>query len=101
VPDYSIEVEIVIDNGITGHIATLGGLKLGHGKWLLKSSGEIEQLRAVLMENCPDRLEITEVTNQGELEALKLKWLGAGAATAPPLEDFAARINAGRSRLRE
>jgi hypothetical protein len=53
------------------------------------------------MESCPDRLEITELTDQRELEALKLKWLHKGAATAPPLEDFAGRMKAGGWRLRE
>ena len=100
-PDYLIEIENLIENGLTGHIATLGAMNLGNGKWLLKTSMGIDHLRAALMQSCPEPLEIAELADKRELEALKLKWLRAGAANPPPLEDFAARMNAGRWRLRE
>jgi hypothetical protein len=53
------------------------------------------------MENRPDQLQIIELDDQLKLEALKVKWLGAGGTTAPPLEDFKARLNTERWRLRE
>ncbi len=61
----------------------------------------IEQLQVALLENRPDKLQITELDDQLNLKALKVKWLGAGQATAPPLEDFTARVNDERWRLRE
>ena len=100
-PDYVLDVATAIDNRITGHIAMLGGIDLGDGKWLLKSPLSIEQLQVALLENRPDKLQITELDDQLNLKALKVKWLGAGQATAPPLEDFTARVNDERWRLRE
>jgi hypothetical protein len=89
--NFLIEVEPVSDNGITGHITTLGGgLRLTDGRCLLRTSMAIEQLRALLTQSCPNRLVVIELAEQQELEALKLKWLGEeGATTALLLEDFA------------
>jgi hypothetical protein len=99
--DYLIDVGTTIDNGITGHIATVGGMNLGNGKWLLASSMGIEQLRLALMENRPDQFQIIELVDQLKLETLKVKWRCAGGATAPPPGDFTARVNTERWRLRE
>ena len=71
----------------------LGGIHLGDGKWLLKSPLSIEQLQVALLENRPDKLQITELDDQLNLKALKVKWLGAGQATAPPLDEVTARVN--------
>jgi hypothetical protein len=99
--DYCFDVRTTIDNGARGHIATLGGMNLGNGKWLLKTSMSIEQLRVALMENRPDQLQIIELNDQLKPEALNVEWLDAGGATAPPLDDFTARVNTERWRLRE
>jgi len=100
-PDYVLDLGTAIDNGITGHIATLGGMDLGNGKWLLKSPLSIEQLQVALLENRPDKLQITELDDQLNPKVLKVKWLGAGQATAPPLDEITARVNDERWRLRE
>src|SRR5690242_5050427 len=92
---FFIDINTAIDNGISGHLVTLGGLNLGQSNWLLKSSMGIEQLGAALIQSNPDKLEITELRDQREVEALKLNWLGHAAATAPPLEDFVTRMTRG------
>jgi hypothetical protein len=100
-PAYFVAIKTIVDDGIMGRIATLGGLQFDDSQWLLNSSMKIEQLRAALMQNCPDRLDITELADQQKLETPQLKRLGAIAATAPPAEDFAAQIDAIRWRLRD
>jgi hypothetical protein len=87
------EPESEIDNGITGYIATLGGVKLGPDEFLLKTSMGIEQLRVALEQHvCAKHLRIRELAGEREAEALRVQWLGAEvAATEPPLVDYLER----------
>ena len=49
-PDYVLDVGTAIDNRITGHIATLGGINLGDGKWLLNGIQSACRLRGLQSE---------------------------------------------------